>query len=119
MAARDTALTGEALAQTQGISLKYLGSVLADLRHNNFITSQAGVHGGYRVRNPEDITVADVIRATSGPLVTVRGDWPEHVVYEGAAGELSVVWIALRAAIRELLESVTVADLAEKNLPPS
>jgi Rrf2 family protein len=119
LAHRDTAVGGEALAQAQGISPKYLGSVLADLRHSNFVTSQPGTHGGYRVRDPESITVADVVRATSGPLVMVRGEWPEDAIYDAPAGELSLVWIALRSAIRSVLESVTIADLARKRLPES
>ncbi len=117
LAVRDEAVSGEELASAQGISPKYLASILADLRYGNFVTSKRGVRGGYRVKDPHNITVADVIRATSGPLVSIQGEWPEESDYHGATAELALVWIALRTAMRSVLESVTIADIAAKHLP--
>jgi DNA-binding IscR family transcriptional regulator len=61
--------------------------------------------------------LAEVIRAVEGPLANVRGEWPEAVEYPGAAESLQQVWIAVRANLRAVLESVTLAHLAEGNLP--
>ena len=44
---------------------------------------------------------------------------PEAVEYSGAAEHLQEVWIAVRANLRAVLESVTLADLVEGELPPS
>jgi len=118
LARQDTTVAADALAQAQGIPLKYLGSVLTDLRHHDMVSSHNGTGGGYRIKHPEAITVAEVIRITSGPLVTVRGDSLKDVVYEGAADQLLQVWTALEAVTRYVLDSVTIADLAAKNLPP-
>ena len=63
------------------------------------------------------MTIADVIRAVEGPLANVRGVRPEDVEYTGAAERLREVWIAVRANLRSVLESVTLADLARGDLP--
>ena len=61
--------------------------------------------------------MADVIRAADGPLASVRGEKPEDLRYEGSAQPLATVWIALRSSLREVLEQVTLADLAGGSLP--
>jgi DNA-binding IscR family transcriptional regulator len=67
---------------------------------------------------PEEVTLAQVIRAVEGPLVGVRGQRPEEVEYEGSAQALQQVWVALRANLRKVLEEVTIADVAAGKLPP-
>jgi DNA-binding IscR family transcriptional regulator len=52
-----------------------------------------------------------------GPLAHVRGQRPEDLGYHGAARALQEVWIALRASEREILEIVTIADVASGKLP--
>ena len=57
------------------------------------------------------------MRAVDGPLAAVRGLRPEDIAYDGAAMALPLVWIAMRAAVRDVLESVSVADVASGHLP--
>ena len=64
-----------------------------------------------------DITLAEVIRAVEGPLANVRGIRPDEVSYQGAAEPLQEVWIAVRASLRSVLEEVTLADVANNELP--
>ena len=109
---------GEAIAQAQGIPLKFLENILGDLRHAGIVRSQRGAEGGYWLARPADqITVADVIRAVEGPLASVRGGPPEEVAYSGAAEPLARVWIAVRASLRSVVERVTLADVAAGRLP--
>jgi Rrf2 family protein len=109
---------GEALATAQGIPPKFLENILGDLRHARLIRSQRGAEGGYWLARPaEEISVADIIRAVEGPLATVRGEPPEDVGYGGAAEHLQQVWIAVRKNIRDVVENVTVADIAAGKLP--
>ena len=111
-------LKGETIATNQGIPQKFLENILADLRQAGLVKSQRGVDGGYRLaKAPEDVSVADVIRAVEGPLASVRGEAPEDVAYEGAAQPLQDVWIAVRAALRGVVEHVTLADLAAGRVP--
>ena len=64
-------------------------------------------------------TGADVMRAMEGPLAAVRDIRPENLSYDGAAESLPQVWIAVRAALRSVLERVTVADVVAGKLPRS
>ncbi len=80
--------------------------------------SQRGADGGYWLARPaEEITVADIVRAVEGPLATVRGEAPESVPYSGAAEPLQEVWIAVRKNLRDVVERVTLADIAAGRLP--
>jgi hypothetical protein len=65
------------------------------------------------------VTVADVIRAVDGPLVSVYGLRPEAVSYNERADALQRVWIAARHSLRDVFEQVSVADLATGTLPPA
>jgi DNA-binding IscR family transcriptional regulator len=47
----------------------------------------------------------------------VRGQRPEDISYTGAAVHLQEVWVALRAAMRDVLEHITLADVASNHLP--
>jgi Rrf2 family protein len=117
-AAGDRTVKGESLAQAQGIPLRFLENILAELRHAGVVRSQRGSEGGYTLaRGAEEITVADVIRAVEGPLASVRGERPERVAYAGAAEPLQRVWIAVRANLRDVVEHVTLADVAAGRLP--
>jgi DNA-binding IscR family transcriptional regulator len=69
-------------------------------------------------RDPTDVTVADVIRAVDGPLVSVYGLRPEAVSYNERADALQRVWIAARHSLRDVFEQVSVADLVSGSLPP-
>ncbi|MCU4185092.1 Rrf2 family transcriptional regulator [Acidiferrimicrobium sp. IK] len=109
---------GERLASSQGIPPKFLESILAQLRQQGILASRRGADGGYWLARPaERITLADVMRATDGPLASVHGYRPEDVSYKGSAIRLSEVWLALRASLRSVLENVTIADLARGPLP--
>jgi Rrf2 family protein len=117
-AAGDGPVKGERISQAQGIPLKFLENILLELRHHGLVQSQRGSEGGYWLaRPPEEITLAEVIRAVEGPLANVRGARPETLEYEGNAEPLRDVWVAVRANLRAVLESVTLADIAAGELP--
>jgi Rrf2 family protein len=106
------------LAEAQEIPGKFLESILGDLRRAGLLESHRGSSGGYKItRDPARTPLADVIRATEGPLAAVRGMPPEDTAYPGAAAHLTEVWIAVRASMREVLESTTVADVLAGTLP--
>jgi Rrf2 family protein len=111
-------VTSERLATAQRIPPKFLESILLQLRRGGIVHAQRGPDGGYWLtRSAADISLADVIRAIDGPLAHVRGHRPEDLGYEGAAQSLQQVWIALRASEREILELVTIADVATGEMP--
>jgi Rrf2 family protein len=112
------ALRGTEISEAQGIPKKFLENILFDLKRAGFIRARRGAGGGYQLaRSPERITLADIIRAVEGPLANVRGEWPENVRYAGSAKLLQGVWIAVRANLRAVLESVTLDHLIRHELP--
>jgi|SRR5579871_869874 len=112
-------LRGEVLAREQGMPKKFLENTLTTLRRAGLLETQRGTDGGYRLARPADqITIADIMRPLDGPLAEVRGEKPEEAVYAGAAAHLRDVWVAVRAALRDVLETVTLADVVAGTLPP-
>jgi Rrf2 family protein len=108
----------EKIATAQNIPQRFLENILSDLRHAGIAASQRGAEGGHKLAKPaQEITVADVIRAVDGPLAAVRGERPETVNYTGPAEQLQRVWIAVRTNLREVVEHVTLEDLAHGTLP--
>jgi Rrf2 family protein len=115
----DAPVKGERLATSQAIPLRFLENILLQLRHAGLIESRRGADGGYRLaRPPSEIALADVIRAIDGPLAGVSGARPETLDFHGSSEPLREVWVAVRAALRGVLEQVTVADVAAGTLPP-
>jgi len=109
---------GEQLARSQGIPHNFLENILTELRRAGIVRTRRGADGGYQLARPAaDITVADVLRAVEGPLAAVQGVRPDALEYGGAAAKLPEVWVALRASLRDVLEHVSVADIARKRLP--
>ena len=114
----DRPVKGDAIAQAQDIPYPFLGSILRDLREAGIVRSQRGAEGGYWLDRPAAaITVADVIRAVDGPLVSVYGLRPEAVSYNASADVLQHVWIAARSSLRDVFEQVSIRALADGRLP--
>lgn len=111
--------TGEVLANAQGLPVKFVENTLVELRRGGILTSQRGSEGGYRLARPaSEIALADVFRILDGPLAEVRGERPEDTVYQGPAANLQRIWVAVRAALRMVLESTTLADVLEGRFDP-
>ncbi len=109
---------GEVIAVAQAIPMRFLENILGELRVHGLVQSRRGSDGGYWLaRAPDDVTLAEIIRAVEGPLATVRGEAADEIDYQGSAAPLQRVWLALRSNIRQVLESVTLADVVAGELP--
>ena len=111
-------VTSEEIADRQSIPHAFLTNILQALRQAGLVKSKRGPVGGHRLAKPADtIVIADVIRAIDGPLAGVSGQHPEELDFTGTAAPLQDVWIAVRANLREILEHVTLANVAAGRLP--
>lgn len=111
-------VSAEELGRLQDIPHGFLQAILADLRRADVVISVRGQNGGWRLaRSSDEVSVADVIRAVDGPLVSVYGLRPEAVEYNDAVTVLKLVWIAARASLRDVFEHVTLQMLASNELP--
>lgn len=101
------------IAARQRIPEPYLDQLLTTLRKAGFIRSVRGPQGGHALlRRPEEIRLSEVIRTLEGSLSPVS-----HLHDEGhqcrAAHE---VWHTVEAATQEILDGVTIGDLAKREL---
>lgn len=111
-------VSAEELGRLQDIPHGFLQAILADLRRAGVVISQRGQSGGWRMaRAASEVTVADVIRAVDGPLVSVYGLRPEAVSYNESAEVLQHVWIAARHSLRDVFERVSIQHLSDGELP--
>ena len=106
------------IAKREQISTKYLEQIVAMLHKAGMVSSIRGAQGGYRLRKkPEEYTVGSILRVTEGDLA------PVSCVQEGASdcvhwNDCSTIkiWQKLNAAINEVVDSISLADLVRWNL---
>lgn len=117
-AAHPDLTSAHALAEEQELPHKFLEAILADLRRAGLVQGIRGPEGGYVLRRaPAEITVGDVLRAVEGPLAGVRGVRPEETRYAGTAAHLPQLWVAVRSAVRSVVDEVTLDQLVTGRLP--
>lgn len=120
LAAADPAtVTAGALAAGEGMPLSFLKTILNELRGADLIVTQRGPERGYRLTRPAgDISVGEVIRVVDGSLTDIRGEPATDASYAGTATHLRHVWLATDAAVQNIVDKVTLADIVTGDLPP-
>lgn len=106
------------LAEQQRLPVKFLEAILTDLKRAGLLESRRGQSGGHLLARPaSQIMVGDVFRAVDGPLAEVRGQRPQDTTYTGVAEHLPTVWVATRAALRRVLDEVSIEAVLTGELP--
>ena len=99
------------IAQRQGISEKYLESIIAVLARAGLVEGQRGKGGGYRLtREPSDYSIGEIIRAADGSL-SCLGTNVQLTRCEVSSG-LSAVWNRLDKQIAACLDAIPLSTLA-------
>ena len=104
------------IAEAEGISQKYLESIMTILSKADFVDAVHGKGGGYRLnRRPEDYTVGSILKLTEGSLAAVS------CTSQGAAAcsrttccQTLPMWEKLEKMIDEFFEGITLADLLKE-----
>ena len=104
------------IAETEGISQKYLESIMTTLSKAGMVDAVHGKGGGYRLnRKPEEYTVGSILKLTEGSLAAVS------CTTQGAAAcsrssccQTLPMWEKLDKMIDEFFEGITIADLLKK-----
>ncbi len=104
------------LAQQEGLPPAYLEQIAGQLRRNGLVASRMGAHGGYSLsRQPDQITMADIVRSLEGSLAPVsclaEGGGPGECTHADVPCSAHSFWERLQDSITSTLSSVTVADL--------
>lgn len=105
------------IAERTGLPPPYLEQILLALKGAGLVRSKRGVGGGYVLaREPNAITLAQVVSAVDGPIVA--GDFGEP--HENGACDhegqcvLLALWAEIGETMREYLASFTLADMVER-----
>lgn len=104
------------IAARQGISEKYLESIIKVLVQNQMLIGLRGKGGGYRLtKAPDQYTLGSILRLTEGGLAPVacEGLYHEQCSRSKTCPTLPV-WRKLDQLISGYLDGVTLADLLEK-----
>ena len=105
------------IAASEGISGKYLSLIVIPLRAAGLINSLRGAHGGYSLaRDPQEITLCDVVEALEGETCLVRCVKQPAFCDRADVCPTRDVWKVLGDNIRETLKSVTLYELAKKKI---
>ena len=103
------------IAESEGISQKYLESIMTVLSKAGFVDAVHGKGGGYRLnRRPDSYTVGSILKLTEGSLAAVS------CTTQGPAAcsrstccQTKPMWEKLDKMIDEFFEGITLADLLE------
>ena len=110
----ETFISGETIAQEQGIPPKFLQQILLALKRSRYVHSSKGQHGGYRLaRQPGEISLAEIVRLFDGalaPTESVSKYLYESTPIEREEGLLNV-FREIRDHVAEKLEKTTLADV--------
>ena len=106
-------VSARGIAERQHIPGKFLEQLFVALRKAGLVTAVRGAHGGFELsRDPEGITVLDVVEALEGPLQPTQCPALEPCGRSGPCAAVGV-WTQATSALREVLEKTTLAELAE------
>lgn len=102
------------LAEETGVPLPTVSKILKLLLHDGLLVSHRGVKGGYELaKEPEEITLADVVNAMDGPIaMTLCVSAPGDCLHESQC-RVRTNWHKINQAILQALESVTLSDMAQ------
>ena len=102
------------IAETRAIPARFLEQLFVALRRAELVTAVRGARGGFVIaRDPETITVLDVVEALEGPLTASVCDTDRgHECGQAGTCAAAPVWMKATRALREVFAASTLADLA-------
>ena len=100
------------IAQRQGISEKYLESILSVLSKAGMLSALRGKGGGYKLaKAPEDYSVYDILCLTEGTLAPVACLEAGQNCENSAACSTYPLWQGLDETVRTYLSGFTLVDV--------
>ena len=108
-----------AVSKASSVPTAYLEQLIGPLRRAGLVKSTRGAHGGYQLtRDPHEVRVGDVYRVMEGPVAPmecVSEDISEQTCPLIAGCETRPVWLQMRDAIVNTLDSTTLGDLINQS----
>ena len=104
------------IAEAEGISQKYLESIMTTLSKAGFVDAVHGKGGGYRLnRQPQEYTVGSILKLTEGSLATVSctTQGPSACSRATCCHTLPM-WERLDKMVEGFFEGITLQDLVNE-----
>ena len=106
-------LSSAAVAARQGIPANLIAQTVAILRRRGWVRSQRGAAGGIRLEaDPAAISLLEVVEAVDGPLGITRCLTGEGTCANSGSCSLQGIWSEAQARMLDVLEGISIADLA-------
>jgi Rrf2 family transcriptional regulator, cysteine metabolism repressor len=105
----------KSIARRQAIPARFLEQVLHSMKKAGLVSSLRGAQGGYVLsKKPSEVSVVEILEALDGPLWPLDGRAAQVQVRRPSKPELLLgkVWAQVYQAEREVLEAITVEELA-------
>lgn len=105
------------IAEKQAIPPRFLENILNELKSTGLIESRRGAHGGYLlIKDPDKITVGDIIRLIEGPLDPVQCTGEKNDPSCALRGKCALIdlWKRAKTAVEEVYDGTTFKDLVEQ-----
>ena len=105
------------IAESEGISQKYLESIMTVLSKAGFLDAVHGKGGGYRLnRKPSEYTVGSILKLTEGSLAAVScTSQGPSACGRSACCQTKPMWDKLDSMIDQFFEGITLQDLISEN----
>ena len=104
------------IAETEGISQKYLESIMTTLSKAGMVDAVHGKGGGYRLnRKPEEYTVGSILKLTEGGLATVSCTTQGPAVCSrSTCCHTRPMWERLDRLVDDFFEGITLKNLMDE-----
>ena len=110
-------VTVKSIAERQNIPEKFLEQLLSTLRKAGLVKSIRGAFGGYSLsKQPENITVGDVLRALEGDLAPVKCIEQNKGKNKCKRSDICItkyIWMKIKDGVNEVIDSITLKDLID------
>lgn len=103
------------IATRQEVSEKYLEHSMSSLRNAGLVRSIRGAHGGYVLaKPPSEIRLSEIMEVLEGSMAPVECVDDREVCHRADLCVTRDIWVKMKEAIDNILESTTLEDLAER-----
>ena len=116
LASNGNVIDANTIAESAGITQRFALKILRKLSLGEIVSSQKGAGGGYRLaREPENITLKDVIELIDGEIAISKCLSEEHICSKQginkSACKIHLIFDAINQDLVEKLSKITIASV--------
>ena len=111
---REGNMSARQMAKETGLPLPMVSKILKVLTREGLLVSHRGVSGGYDLsRDPEEISIGDVLIAVEGPIAMTECLETEGECRQEPVCPVRTNWERINFAVKDVLDAISIADMVE------